>query len=68
MNYSIPDNLSWRKSSFSGAENCIEMVKLSDGNIAVRDSNAPDDGVLVFTPQEVKAFIQGAKANEFDDI
>ncbi|RJQ78767.1 DUF397 domain-containing protein [Pseudonocardiaceae bacterium YIM PH 21723] len=40
----------WRKSSKSQAGNCVEVAR-SGGSIAVRDSKAPDAGILQF-PQE----------------
>jgi hypothetical protein len=57
----------WRKSSRSGpyTDNCVE-VAFVDGAIAVRDSKNPDGGVLVFTPGEWDAFVDGAKDGEFD--
>jgi hypothetical protein len=60
--------LSWRKSSHSGETNCVEMAALPDGNIAVRNSKHPTLGVTIFTRSEIDAFLQGAKAGEFDDM
>jgi hypothetical protein len=58
---------SWRKSSFSMANgNCVQTALLPTGEVAVRDSKAPDRGVLVFTPSEWRAFIAGVKDCEFD--
>ena len=36
----ISDNLTWRKSSFSGGQggDCVEVAELPDGGRAVRDS------------------------------
>ena len=59
----------WRKSSFSNAGgNCVEVAPLEDGTIAVRNSKRPDAGVLLFTPAEVSAWVEGCKAGEFDDL
>ena len=57
----------WRKSSRSGpyTDNCVEVAFVG-GAIAVRDSKDPCGGVLVFTPGEWDAFVDGAKAGEFD--
>jgi len=41
---------------------------LPDGRIAVRNSNHPDDGVVLFTASEMTAWIHGVKAGEFDDL
>jgi hypothetical protein len=63
----------WRKSSFSGAGgsgsgNCVEAAALPDGRIAIRNSNAPEAGVITFTRAEIDAWIKGVKAGEFDDL
>jgi hypothetical protein len=57
----------WRKSSRSGpyTDNCVE-VAFVNGAIAVRDSKDPSGAVLVFTPGEWDAFVDGAKDGEFD--
>jgi hypothetical protein len=58
----------WRKSSFSGSQgNCVELAKTAEG-IAVRNSNHPDAGTLTFTPAELRAFVHGVKAGEFDEL
>lgn len=61
------NNAVWRKSSRSGpwTDNCVE-VAFVDGAIAVRDSKNPTGSVLVFTPSEWEAFVDGAKDGEFD--
>lgn len=61
--------LRWRKSSASTNNgNCIEMAPMRDGSVAVRDSKHPGGGMLVFTRAEVAAWLDGAKAGEFDDL
>lgn len=63
------ERLSWRISSFSGSNNaCVAAARLPDGHVAVRNSNAPDDGTATFTPMEWDAFVAGVKAGEFDDL
>jgi hypothetical protein len=59
--------LVWRKSSFSDNTHCVELARLSNGDTAVRNSNHPDAGAIVFTPAEMDAFLRGVKAGEFDD-
>jgi hypothetical protein len=58
----------WRKASASqGNGACVEVAPLSGGRMAVRDSK--DNGlgpVLVYTPEEWSAFLDGAKRGEFD--
>jgi len=61
------DGLAWRKSSHSaGASECVETAVLPDERIAVRDSKHPDEAVLIYAPAEWSAFVDGAKAGEFD--
>jgi len=59
----------WRTSSFSGNNGtCVEVATLPDGHIAVRNSNHPDEGIVLFTRAEMSAWISGVKAGEFDDL
>lgn len=59
----------WRRSSFSNTwALCVEVALLDDGRIAVRNSNDPDAGVVLFTRAEMDAWIKGVKAGEFDDL
>ena len=57
----------WQKSSRSGqySDNCVEIAFV-DGAIAMRDSKHPEGPVLIFTPGEWDAFVEGAKDGEFD--
>ncbi len=67
----IPDLAAaqWRTSSFSQNNGtCVEVAELSDGRVAVRNSNHPDDGVVLFTRAEMHAWIAGVKAGEFDNL
>jgi hypothetical protein len=60
----------WQKASASsGQGNCAEVAGLPlGGGVAVRDSKDPGGPVLVFTPAEWAAFLDGAKAGEFDHL
>jgi hypothetical protein len=60
-------NAAWQKSSRSGpySDNCVEIAFV-DGGVAMRDSKHPDGPVLLFTPAEWDAFVEGAKDGEFD--
>jgi hypothetical protein len=59
----------WRKSSYSGTNgSCVELAQTADG-IAMRDSKLGDNSpVLHFTRAELRAFLDGANAGEFDDL
>jgi hypothetical protein len=62
-------NLIWRKASASNpTRKCVELAKLSSGEIAVRNSRFPDGSVVVYTRAEIAAFLDGARAGEFDDM
>lgn len=69
---SLLDRALWRKSSRSTASgnggNCVEVAALSDGRIAVRNSNDRSAGVVFFNRDEMAAFIAGVKDCEFDDL
>jgi Domain of unknown function (DUF397) len=56
----------WVKSSYSGPQgNCVEVARLSDGSVAMRNSRHPDGPALVFTSAEWEAFLNGASSGEF---
>lgn len=59
----------WQKSSASNPSgNCVELAKLPDGEIAVRNSRDPSGPALVYTHAEIAAFIRGAKDGDFDNL
>jgi hypothetical protein len=59
----------WRKSTRSGpvSDNCVQLAPAGDV-VAIRDSKNPGFGALVFDRDEMRAFVEGAKAGEFDDL
>ncbi|MEO3855774.1 DUF397 domain-containing protein [Acrocarpospora sp. B8E8] len=61
-------NAAWRKSSYSGSSggDCIEVAPLSQGRVGLRDTEALDLPPLVVSPAAWRAFVEGAKAGEFD--
>ena len=53
-------NVSWRRSARSGAlGNCVEVARLADGAIAMRNSRFPTGPALIYTPAEIAAFLAG---------
>lgn len=62
------EGLTWLKAQSSTANGqCVEIAAAL-GNIAVRDSKDPDGPVLVYTPSEFRAFLDGARNGEFDAV
>ena len=56
----------WAKSSYSGPQgNCVEVARLADGGVAMRNSRHPDGPALLFTSAEWNAFLSGAVDGEF---
>jgi hypothetical protein len=61
--------VTWRKSRHSGQlGNCVEAAALDGGEVAVRNSRYPSGSALIFTRDEMVAFLSGAKDGEFDDV
>lgn len=59
----------WRKSKHSGQlGNCVEAAVLNGGDVALRNSRFPTGPALVFSRDEMAAFLAGAKDGEFDDV
>lgn len=61
--------VTWRRPAgvTAGDEN-VEFAVLDDGEVAVRNARDPEGPVLVYTPAEISAFVDGAKKGEFDDM
>jgi|tagenome__1003787_1003787.scaffolds.fasta_scaffold15116546_2 hypothetical protein len=55
----------WRKSSFCGANGCVE-VAISSHGVGVRDSKDATSPVLQYTPREWLDFLKAVRAGEFD--
>ena len=66
----VSSQFAFRRSSFCGQMNCVEVATAPDGDILVRDSKeieaGDDDGrVLRFTVDEWNDFLNGVVAGEF---
>lgn len=44
----------------------MEALKLEDGRVALRQSTDPDGPALIYTPHEMRKFIQGVQAGDAD--
>ena len=61
--------VTWRRPAGGTADGQnVEFAVLDDGQVAVRNARDPEGPVLVYTPAEVSAFVDGAKKGEFDDM
>lgn len=62
-------DIPWRKSRASNPQgNCVELAAMPDGGVAVRHSRAPGGPALIYSRGEVRAFLDGLHAGEFDDL
>ncbi|MFF4223891.1 DUF397 domain-containing protein [Streptomyces sp. L500] len=60
---------SWVKSRKSEANGtCVEVLGLTQGGVALRNSTDPSGPALIFTIAEMEAFLDGAKNGEFDAL
>jgi hypothetical protein len=63
----VVEGARWHKSRRSGGNgNCVEVARLPSGHVAMRNSRFPDGPVLVYTREEIVAFLGGVKDGEFD--
>ncbi len=61
--------LAWRKSARSNPSgNCVELAALPGGGVAVRNSRDPEGPALIYTPDEIAAFLLGVRDGDFDDL
>jgi Domain of unknown function (DUF397) len=57
----------WHK-PWSDAGACLEAKKLPGGRVALRQSTDPDSPALILQPDEIRAFVNGAKTGLADDL
>jgi hypothetical protein len=62
-------SVTWKKSRRSNPSgNCVELAELPDGGVAVRNSRDPEGPALIYTNDEIAAFILGARDGEFNHL
>jgi Domain of unknown function (DUF397) len=59
--------ITWRRTSFCGGGECVEVAQ-QDQTILVRDSKHPGQEPLRYTRDEFRAFAEGIKSGELDDL
>jgi hypothetical protein len=63
------DGVTWRKSQHSNPSgNCVEIAKLPDGAVAIRNSRYPAGPALLCASAEFSAFLAAARDGEFDNL
>jgi hypothetical protein len=58
----------WAKPWSDNGGSCLEAKKLPGGHVALRQSADPDGPALILNPEEIRAFVHGAKAGLADDL
>jgi hypothetical protein len=59
--------LVWCKSSYSHTNGCVEVAFVPGGEwVLVRNSRTPLGATQTYTRREFSAFVEGARAGEFD--
>ena len=61
----LPD-LEWRLAG--SADGGVEMARLPDGQLAVRNATDPNGPALIYTKAEIEALIGGAQDGDFDSL
>jgi hypothetical protein len=69
MQASALSSAMWTKSSHSNATgNCVEIAELPGGHVAIRNSRDPQGPALIYTRDEIAAFVAGARGGDFDSV
>ena len=59
-------DLTWQATTTDGTG--VEMARLPDGGVAVRNASDPEGPALIYTKAEIEALIGGAADGDFDDL
>jgi predicted secreted Zn-dependent protease len=59
-----PSNV-WRRSTWSGGGNCVE-VSVTSESVLMRNSQRPEGPVVEFSHAEWQAFLKGVHDGQFD--
>jgi hypothetical protein len=59
-------DVQWRSAGGEGTG--VEMARLPDGQVAVRNSADPEGPALIYTRAEIEALIGGAQDGDFDAL
>jgi hypothetical protein len=57
--------MNWFKSSYCSDVSCVEVAKIDEGSVGLRDSKHPEQPFLRFSRAEWVAFMEGIKAGDF---
>jgi Domain of unknown function (DUF397) len=57
----------WLIASACHQGSCVQVARVDD-SVALRNSKDPDGPVLLYSSEEWRAFIDGTKVGEFDDL
>jgi hypothetical protein len=60
-------DVQWRRAGGEDGDG-VELARLPDGQIAVRNSADPDGPALIYTRAEIEALIGGAQDGDFDAL
>jgi hypothetical protein len=59
----------WRKSQRSNSQGqCVELARLDERTVAVRNSRDPEGTALVFDVRGIREMIAGLRSGSFDDL
>jgi hypothetical protein len=58
----------WVRSRACSSDGCVEVARLADGGVALRDSKDTGKAAHVFDRDEWAAFVTGVKNGEFDPV